>query len=384
MEVNRFFARRCSEVEFSGIRRFFDLAAQNRDAIDLSIGQPDYDAEAQIKHAAAAAIQEGHNQYTPSAGMAALRERLTQSLRREFPDWAPGVLVSSGVSGGLFLSMLATIDPGDEVVFLDPYFVSYRQLVTMIGGTPAPVSSYPDFRFRTDAVERAVTNRTKLLLINSPGNPTGRMMTAAEAQAVAELARKRDLLIVSDEIYNELTFDEPAASPAHYAPERTIVLRGFGKTYGVTGWRLGYVAADPALIEQMTKMQQFTFVCAPAPLQHAMLTALDTDVSHHRRDYARKRDLVAELLTGAFEFIGPDGGFYVFPKIPAGFDSATQFCEAAAEHKVFVIPGNIFSTRDTHFRISFAASDDSLRAGCRALCDLARERARPTGAVSAH
>lgn len=372
MEAERFLADRCRAVEFSGIRKYFGLALRAKDPIDLSIGQPDYDAPDAVKDAAAAAIRAGRNRYTPTDGFPELREQIRSMLAAHHPGWTPEVLIASGVSGGLVLSLLALMNPGDEVAFADPYFVSYRQLVTMLGGKPIAVPSYPDFSFPTNAIEQALTPRTRLLLINSPANPTGRVMPPAEMKAAAELARRRDLLILSDEIYRDLTFDARPVGPADFAPERTIVLGGFGKTYGVTGWRLGYVAGPAALIHEMTKMQQYTFVCAPTPFQHAMLTAMRTDVTHHARDYARKRDLVVEGLSGAFDLVRPGGGFYVFPRAPSRFSDASAFCDAAAERNVFVIPGGIFSSRDTHFRVSFAAPDDLLRRGCRILCELAR------------
>lgn len=371
MDSSTFLSDRCRAVESSGIRRYFDRAARARNPIDLSIGQPDYDVDPPVRDAAIAAIREGRNRYTPSAGIPALRDAIAAELIREYPGWNPSILVTSGLSGGLVLTMLSVVGPGDEVIFCDPYFVSYVQLVRMIGGVPRPVPTYPDFAFRPDQIERAITRRTKALLLNSPGNPTGRVMTAAEMQAAAALARKHNLLIVADEIYKPLTFDGANPCPASYAPERTIVLGGFGKTFGVTGWRMGYVAGPEPLVDAMTKLQQYTFVCAPTPFQHAVLAGLSVDVSHHCRDYAAKRDLVCNLLGGAYDFVRPGGGFYVFPRVPARYASATEFCDAAAERELFIIPGSIFSAQDTHFRISFAASDDTLRRGCEMLRSLA-------------
>jgi len=263
------------------------------------------------------------------------------------------------------------VNPGDEVIILDPYFVSYLQLLNLVGGKPVRVDSYPDFRFSAEAVEAAITPRTKALIINSPGNPTGRMMTPTEVEQAARIAKKHDLLLISDEIYDRLCYDGPHSCPLPLAPENTVILRGFGKTYGMTGWRMGYAAGPAAIIGEMTKLHQYTYVCAPSMAQSAVLTALDTDVSHHREAYARKRDLVCSLLSPSFELVRPSGGFYVFPKAPAHFACATEFCETAAGQSVLVIPGNAFSTRDTHFRISYATSDAMIRRGCEVLCRLA-------------
>ena len=371
MDLTRRLAQRTRKVEFSGIRKFFELAGRIKDPCDLSIGLPDYDAPEPVKRAAIQAIIDGHNRYTPSAGLPQLRERIAAKLQEEFGQSPPAVLITAGVSGGLTLALMALLDPGDEAVVLDPYFVSYQHLVNMVGGTVVPVCTYPDFAFRPDVVEAAVTSRTKVLMINSPANPTGRVMTQAEVSAAAEIARRHDLILISDEIYDRLSYDGPNPCPFSEAPDNTLLLRGFGKTFGITGWRMGYAAGPEALIGEMTKFQQYTFVCAPSMAQHAALAALDTDTSGHHRDYRHKRDLVCRLLDGHFEFVRPSGGFYVFPKVPDRFANATEFAEAVAGHKVLVIPGNIFSGQDTHFRISYAASDDLIRRGCEVLCRLA-------------
>jgi len=382
MDISKLLAERTRKIQFSGIRKFFELAGRMKDPCDLSIGQPDYDAPESMKQAAIRAITEGHNRYTPSAGVPALRERIASSLESEF-GVRPPVLVTCGVSGGLTLALLATIEAGDEVVFLDPYFVSYTHLVHMAGGTPVPVPSYPDFRFRPEAVEAAITDRTKVLMINSPANPTGRVMSAEEVTAASEIAQRHGLLIFSDEIYDCLSYDGPSPSPMRSSPDNTLLLRGFGKAYGVTGWRMAYAAGPAALIDEMTKLQQYTFVCAPSMAQYASIDALDLDVSDRCRQYAGKRDLVCDLLSENFTFERPSGGFYVFPQVPDRFDSATAFVEAVAERDVLVIPGGIFSGRDTHFRISYATSDEMIRRGCAVLCDVAAGRPPARGGSSA-
>ena len=330
------------------------MAAGLTDACDLSIGQPDYDVPDAVKRAAIDAIHSGQNRYTPSAGVPQLRTRIADSLNAAY-GVRPEVLITCGVSGGLTLALMATVQPGDEVVFLDPYFVSY-----------------PDFRFDPARIETAITPRTKVLLINSPANPTGRMMPADEVHAAADLARKHGLLLISDEIYDRLSYDAENPCPLPLAPDNTLLLRGYGKTYGMTGWRMGYAAGPARLIAEMTKFQQYTFVCAPSPAQYGTLAALDVDVSHHRDAYRRKRDLVCDLLKDAFEFVRPTGGFYVFPKVPSGYDSATAFCERAVQENVLVIPGGIFSGEDTHFRISYATTDPMIERGCAVLNRLAR------------
>ncbi len=374
MEPSKLLAERTRKVEFSGIRKFFDMASRIKDPCDLSIGLPDYDAPEPVKEAAIAAIRAGKNRYTPSSGMPELRTRLLEALKRE-AGIERSVLITSGVSGGLTLALLSLVDAGDEVLFLDPYFVSYLHLVNMVGGTPRPIPSYPDFAFRPEAIEAAITPRSKVLMINTPGNPTGRVMSPQEVEAAAAIAKKHNLLLIADEIYDRLCYDAPNPTPLSLAPDHVLVLRGFGKTYGMTGWRMGYAAGPAWLIEEMTKLHQYTFVCAPSMAQAATITAMETDVGEHRTAYAKKRDLVCELLSPTFSFERPSGGFYVFPEAPKSFENATAFCEAALKEGVIVIPGGIFSGRDTHFRISYATTDTMIRRGCDVLCGLARSRA---------
>ena len=389
-----FIADRAHGVDASGIRKVFDLAAKLKDPINLSIGLPDFDVPDIAKAAAADAIGRGVNRYTPTQGAEPLRARLRVDLSAEIGRDVGEVLITSGVSGGLFLAILATINPGDEAVFLDPYFVMYRHLLTLAGGVARAVDSYPDFRFDAAKVEAAVTPRTKLLILNSPSNPTGTVMTEAEVAAAVEVARKHDLLILSDEIYEPFLYgsgqsavgsgqdgqDASSSLPtadcrlptAAKQYDRTIILRGFSKSHAMTGWRVAYAAGPAEVIGQMTKLQQYTYVCAPAPFQDAALAALDVPMAHHVAAYARKRDLVVDALSGTFELARPDGAFYVFPKVPAG-GTATDFCARAIARNVLTIPGNVFSARDTHFRISYATTDEKLARGCEILCEVGRE-----------
>jgi aspartate aminotransferase/aminotransferase len=375
-----FVSGRALGVDASGIRKVFDLAAKMKDPINLSIGLPDFDVPEAAKEAAIESIRAGHNRYTQTQGIAPLRERLRAELSKEFGRDVGEVLVTSGVSGGLFLAILATIDPGDEAVCLDPYFVMYKHLLTMAGGKCVPVDSYPDFRFHAERVERAITPRTKLLILNSPSNPTGVVMTADEVRTAVEVAKRHDLLIVSDEIYEPFLYEgsevrgqdsgKKALASAYPLYDRTIVLRGFSKSHAMTGWRLGYACGPEAIIAQMTKLQQYTYVCAPSALQYAAVRALDVEMSGAVAAYRRKRDIAFEALSGRFEVVKPQGAFYIFPKAP-GSGTASAFVERAIAGNVLIIPGNVFSERDTHFRISYATTDEKLARGCEILNSLA-------------
>ena len=371
MDTSRFIADKVAGVDVSGIRRIFDMAAAMTSPMDLSIGQPDFDVPEPVKQAAIDAIRAGHSGYTPTRGVPPLCDRISAAVTAEFPGWDPAVMVTCGVSGGLLLSLMACVNPGDEVLYGDPYFVSYKSLANLSGGKGVPVDLDDGFQPDPDRFAAAITPRTKLIVLNSPSNPTGVVHTAERVQAVAELARKHNLLIVSDEIYNMLCYEGRSPSPADFAPERTLLLRGFGKSYGMTGWRIGFAAGPPEIITSMMKIQQYTFVCAPHMAQYAVLTAMDTDMSSTVEAYQAKRDLVVGELEGAFDFVKPEGGFYVFPKAPAKYASGTAFVEEAIAHNVMIIPGSVFSEKDTHVRISYANDNRVLKKACTVLRSLA-------------
>lgn len=372
MDPKDFISQRSKAVDASGIRKVFDLAAGLKDPINFSIGQPDFDVPEAIKEAAITAIRDGVNSYTPTQGMEPLRKAIKAKIVPEVPGWDPMVLITSGVSGGLTLVMMAVLNPGDEVVFADPYFVMYKHLARLVGAVPVAVNSYPDFRFPAERIEKAITPRTKMLIVNSPTNPTGIVYCDEDLQAAARIARKHNLLLVTDEIYAALSYDGVCPSIVKHAPERTILMGGFSKTYAMTGWRMGYAAGPEPILQEMAKIQQYTFVCAPSMAQKASLTALETDVSCHVNAYRKKRDIAYETLKQAFEVVRPGGGFYIFPKVPERFGSATKFVEQAIARKVLIIPGNVFSEQNTHFRISYATDDAKIRQGCEILCEVAK------------
>ena len=369
MSMDDFISQRCNAVDASGIRKVFDLGAKLSDPINLSIGQPDFDVPDAVKQAAIEAIRSGRNGYTVTQGIPALREKIEAALRSEFGATdGTGVLVTSGVSGGIQLALMVLLNPGDEVIIPDPYFVIYKHAVRLLGGVPVFVDTYPDFRLRPERVEAAITPRTKAIVIASPSNPTGVVMSDEELKQVAEIAERRGLVLLSDEIYKALTYDGPCPSICRHARHRTILLRGFGKSAGMTGWRLGYAAGPKTLIDAMTKLQQYTFVCAPSVVQYAGVVAMDTDIGVQVEEFRRRRDLVYNALKGHFEVTRPGGGFYFFPKVPAGYGGGAAFVEQAIARNVLIIPGNVFSERDTHFRISYAAKQAALEKGCAILC----------------
>jgi len=367
--MKNWIADRTASFDSSGIRKVFDLAAKMKNPINLSIGQPDFDVPLEVQDACVEAIRSRKNAYSQTQGIAPLRSRLSEDIQQQLGHADREVLITSGTSGGLLLSMLAMVNPGDEVIFFDPYFVMYPALVKLAGGVPVVIDTYPDFSIDVQRVADAITDRTKMILVNSPANPSGITAGETEMRELALLARERNVALVSDEIYSQFQYDEPFVSPAQFN-DQTIVIDGFSKSHAMTGWRVGYIHGPAEIIATMTKMQQFTFVCAPQPAQWAALRALDVDLSDYVADYRRKRDLIVAGLADDFELTRPSGAFYAFPKSPRG--TGSEFVARAIENELLIIPGNIFSGRDTHFRISYAASDETLHRGIEVLRRLAR------------
>jgi len=369
MSAEKWVAHRTKTFDSSGIREVFNLGAKLKDPINLSIGQPDFDVPEPVKKSLIAAVQDGKNGYAMTQGIPPLREKLQAEVDQQFGHDDRKLFVCSGTSGGLVLSVMSLINDGDEVIFFDPFFVMYDSLIRLMGGVPVPISNYPDFRMDLDKIKAAVTPKTKMILINSPSNPTGVCFSEQELQEVAEFAAEKGICLVSDEIYSKFLYDSEHISPAKWNPD-TIVIDGFSKSYAMTGLRVGYVHGPASVIDTMIKLQQYTFVCAPQPAQWAAVTALETPISHLVDEYRVKRDKMIDGLKDHYEIAKPGGAFYIFPKLPWG--TGREFFQKAVDNNLLLIPGNIFSHHDTHFRISFAASNDVLDRGIEALCKIAK------------
>jgi aspartate aminotransferase/aminotransferase len=358
--ADRWIADRMHAIESSGIRKVFELARSLKDPVNLSIGQPDFDVPEPIKAAAHAAIDRGANSYTLTQGIPELRAKILADVQARYGHADRELFITSGTSGGLVLALWCTVNPGDEVIVFDPYFVMYPHLVRLAGGTPVLVSTYPDFHIDPDRVRRALTPRTKAIIVNSPGNPTGTVHPREVLRDLAHLARACGVLLLSDEVYRVFCYDQPFASPAEFN-EDVVVLDGFSKAYGMTGWRLGFAHGPSRFIQEMIKLQQFSFVCAPSMVQHAGVAAWDHDVTDIVTDYRRKRDRIYEGLKGRYDIVRPEGAFYAFPRAP--FGTGSEFVAEAIRNELLLIPGNIFSAHDTHFRLSYAADDRTLDRG---------------------
>ncbi len=363
-------AQRVRRIEPSGIRRIFELMATMEDPINLSIGQADYDPPEALVEAACRAIRNGHNRYTTTQGLAGLNERVLDMVAARYGHRPPASLITAGVSGGILLSFLALLDPGDEILLPDPNFMMYRHLAELCGATVRTYSLYPRFHLDPDEIGALVNEKTKVVFINSPSNPTGGVLSRAEVEAVAAAADRVGAYVISDEIYDGFVYADEFASPVGLS-ERVIQLSGFSKTYGVPGWRMGYATGPVEVLDAIKTLQQFSFVCAPAPFQHAILeAAFDLDMTPYLDAYRRKRDRLVEGLHPAYDLVPPEGSFYAFPSLPGGVAEGA-FIEAALENKLLVVPGSAFSARDTHFRLSFAASDADLERGLDVLGRLA-------------
>lgn len=367
-------------IEPSGIRRIFELMATMEDPINLSIGQAHYDPPPQLIEAACRAMRDGQNRYTVTQGLPALNTLVLDDVERRLGKRPETCLLTSGVSGGLMLSFLALLDPGDEILLPDPYFVMYRHLATMCGAEARYYDTYPRragerFGIDTAQLDELVTERTKIVFVNSPSNPTGGVLTRDEIEAVCRAAERVGAYVVSDEIYDLFCYEDGYCSPLQFT-DRCIQLGGFSKSYGIPGWRMGYATGPASVLDALKTLQQFSFVCAPAPFQHALLEAMpDIDLQPYRDDYRHKRDLLHDQLHPAYRLSRPEGAFYAFPQLPRDGNGeqvrSDVFVEACVEKKLLVVPGKAFSARDTHFRLSFAASDAQLRAGIAVLNELA-------------
>ena len=339
------------------------------DPINLSIGQPDFPMPQAAQDAACGATHAGKNGYTVTQGIPELRERLEQEARRQLCQPERALCVTSGTSGGLVLTLMALIDPGDEVIIFEPAFVMYRPLIEFLGGRCVAIDTAPSFTIDIDRVAAAISPQTRAILLNSPNNPTGMVVPAETLQALAKLADASGLTLVSDELYGRYCYDTPFVSAASFS-DRVVVLHGFSKSHAMTGWRVGWVHGPPEIIDACTTLQQYTFVCAPQVGQWAAVAALDCDMSVPLAECRRKRDKLIAGLEGRYRFTRPGGAFYLYPEAPGG--SGKAFAErAVAEEQLLVVPGTVFGTADSHFRLSYTVNDTMLDRGIAALNRLA-------------
>ena len=354
----------------SGIRKFFDIAAEMDDVISLSVGEPDFKTPWHVREAGIDTLQKGRTQYSPNRGFTELLVEISRYANRRFGleyDPKTEVLVTVGGSEAIDLCFRALLNPGDEVLIPEPCFVCYEPLATIAGGVPVPVVTKveDEFRLTAEQLRAAITERTKILVLPFPNNPTGAVMRREHLEAIADVLRDTNIMVLSDEIYCELTYGEERHISFAEIPgmrERTIVVNGFSKSHAMTGWRMGYVCAPQPIIAAMTKLHQFGIMSAPTTSQYAAVEAMrngDKDIEHMREEYDRRRRYLVENLNriglSCFE---PKGAFYVFPDIRSTGLSSAEFCERfLLEEKVAVIPGSAFGPGGEGFvRACYAAS----------------------------
>lgn len=361
-------AERMKLIDSSGIRKAFELARKIENPVNLSIGQPDFDVPDALKEAAIRAIRAGHSRYTLTQGIDELRREIRRHLEEDKGYSPEEVMVTSGAAGGLMLAYLALLNPGDRVVIPDPYFVIYKHLCRFVGAEPVFMDTYPDFAITPGRLERAIGKGAALIILNSPCNPTGMMLHGDRLREISALAARKGAHILSDEVYDFFAYDRPHESMGACSGD-ALVLGGYSKAFGMPGWRLGYAAGPKELLREMIKLQQYSFICAPSVLQHGVIDAHRVDMRPVLDAYRRKRDLVCGGLEGKYRLVRPEGAFYLFPEAPGG--NGAEFVRRAVEKKLILVSGSVFSERDTHFRLSFAASDETLRRGVEILNGLA-------------
>lgn len=346
--------------------------AKGRAIIGLSSGDPNIDTDPRIIEAAEAAMRSGDTHYGPSAGMPALREAIAErESRHAGAPWDPeDILVTPGGKFALLTALMAVVEPGDEVIVPAPGWVSYEPCVRLCGGVPVSLDMLD--RIDGDALAAKVTSKSRAIILNSPVNPTGRVLSDEELQTVAEIAVRHGLWVIFDQVYADLMHDGLFSYFGSIVSARaqTIVVDSMSKTFGMTGWRLGYACGPAAIIQAMTTVQQYSFVCAPSVAQWGALACPEVVLAPYIESYRAKRDLMVGILSEHFEIGPPDGAFYLWATAPDGF-TGTSFVEEAIRRNVLVIPGKVFSKRDTHFRICYTVPDEKLRRGAEILCGIA-------------
>lgn len=380
-----FISDRAKVIPPSGIRRFFDLAGQMEDVISLGVGEPDYSTPWHICDAAITSIEQGHTAYTSNTGLESLRQELARFLRERYQvEYEPKseMIITTGVSEGLDIAIRAVVNPGDEVLVVDPSYVSYAPCVTMAGGTPVsvPCAEKDRFRLSADVLMQHITPQSKAMVLNFPNNPTGGVMRREDLEAIADIAIDHDLLILSDEVYAELTYEghHVATAAIEGLWDRTITLSGFSKAFAMTGWRLGYICAPPEITAAILKIHQYVMLSSPTMSQYAALEALKNG-EEAMREMVREYHLRRNLFVDGLNRIGlpchiPEGAFYAFPSVKGTGLSDYEFAERLiTEAGVAVVPGSAFGASGTgHVRCSYAVSRKELSEAIRRMDEFIR------------
>ncbi len=357
----------------SGIRKYFDLINEMKDAISLGIGEPDFVTPWSIREAGIYSLEQGHTHYSSNPGFIELRRQIAKYVARKYGvtyDPAKEIVVTVGASEGIDIALRALVGPGDEVIIPEPSFVAYKGCTSFTGATPVPIElkAEDEFKLRPEQLEKALTDRTKVVILPFPNNPTGAIMTGEEQRKIVDVLKDRDLVIISDEIYAELTYSGKHVSFASFPEikEKTILINGFSKAFAMTGWRIGYACAHPVLIEAMNKIHQYAIMCSPTTAQYAASEALnncDEEVEAMVREYNRRRRVMVDGFRKAgLDCFEPLGAFYVFPSIRSTGMTSDEFCEGLLkEEKVLAVPGSAFGACGEGFiRTTYANSYENI------------------------
>lgn len=368
-EYNKILSKRVTDIKPSGIRKFFDILDEMEDVVSLTVGQPDFVTPWHIRQAGIVSLEEGRTYYTSNNGLLEMREEIANYQNRRFGlkyDPKNEIIVTVGGSEAIDLAIRAVTNEGDEVISPEPSFVCYSPLITMAGGTPVviPLKKENSFKLLPEELEKAITPKTKAIILPFPNNPTGACMYREELEKIAEIIKDTNIIVISDEIYAELTYQKAHVSIASIEGmrERTVVINGFSKSYAMTGWRLGYSMAPKEITVQMAKIHQFAIMCAPTTSQYAAIQALrhgDKDIEFMKREYnSRRRYIVKRLKDIGIDCFVPEGAFYVFADISGYNMTSDKFCERLLmEKKVAIVPGTAFGESGEGFaRISYAYS----------------------------
>ena len=375
MDYSKYLNKNLVNTRPSGIRKFFSIAEELDNVISLGVGEPDFLTPWHIRNTAIDYLDKGATRYTANAGLASLRAEICNFYARKYKvEYNPKTeaLVTVGGSEGIDMAIRSVISPGDDVLLVEPCFVCYRPIVEICGGNVITINTKAEdnFKLTAEEIEKAVTPKTKLIIMLYPNNPTGAVMRKDDLNKISEVIKKHDLLVLTDEIYSALTYGNETHTSIASLPEmkeRTIVINGFSKTYSMTGWRLGYALAPAEIIEQMTKLHQFAIMSAPTNSQHAAIEALkngDSDIEKMREEYdLRRRYTVSRFNEMGLSCFEPEGAFYAFPSIKSTGLSSDDFCEKLImDKRVAVIPGNAFGEcGEGHIRVSYCYSIDNIR-----------------------
>lgn len=386
MDYAKFINPSLSAIKPSGIRKFFSIAEEMEDVISLGVGEPDFLTPWHIRRTGIASLEDGSTRYTANAGLSELRNEISSFYaRRHLIKYNPDneIIVTVGGSEGIDMCLRALVCPGDEVLVVEPSFVCYKPIIEVCGGKAVPIVTKNENNFRLQAkeLEEAITDKTKLLVFPYPNNPTGAVMRKEDLEAVSEVIIRHNLLVLSDEIYSELTFggEHMSIASVNQMKERTVVINGFSKTYSMTGWRLGYALGPKEIIKQMTKLHQFAIMSAPTTSQYAAIDALrngDSDIDKMKTEYdMRRRYTVNAFREIGLECFEPEGAFYAFPCIKSTGLSSEEFCERLIMEKhVAVVPGNAFGDCGEGFiRVSYCYSIDNIKEAVRRIGEFVEE-----------